>query len=245
MNDEMLVCQTETQAPLGPGPSPAPADASASQPGLMLPAPAIPGAPEPPRSVRRLPQRRRLHGRVARLPLQVRNQVNHALRDGAPYADVIGLLAAHGFTGFNRYDIIAWSKRGYRDWLEQQERFERSRANSERAVALLGDLREDGRFLTADLNESLLAAQLSELLQAIDEATVKRLLAERPEDYFRLAKAVASFTAARAQREQIQLQRLKYELEIRKIAERHARRLKPQEITPEMRARIEAAAKLL
>jgi hypothetical protein len=56
---------------------------------------------------------------------------------------------------------------------------------------------------------------------------------------------VTALAQARAQGQQIQLERLKYELEIRKIQERNARRLAPPEITPEIRARIEAAAKLL
>jgi len=189
--------------------------------------------------------RRRLRGRVARLPLPARNLVNQALRDGCAYVDVIALLAAHGFNDFKKRDLVAWTKRGYRQWLAEQERFELSRRRSDRATALLGSLREDGRCELADLNESILSAQLNELLEAIDETDLKQILAENPKEYFRLARAVTALAQARAQGQQTQLERLKYELEIRKIQERNARRLAPPEITPEIRARIEAAAKLL
>ncbi len=192
-----------------------------------------------------LPRRRRPRGRVARLPLQVRNLVNHALRDGAPYADILGLLAAHGFNNFHCRDIVSWAKLGYRDWLAEQQRFEQSRPRSQRAAAVLGSLREDGRSDSADLNESMLSSLFNDLLESFDEAALKELFAAKPEDFLRFAKTIAAFTIARSQREQVQLQRLKYELEIRKIQERHARRLKPQEITPEIQARIDAAAKLL
>jgi hypothetical protein len=189
--------------------------------------------------------RRRLRGKVARLPLQARNLVNQALRDGFAYAEVIGLLAAHGFNDFKKTDLLAWTKRGYRQWLAEQERFELSRDRSDRTAALLGSLREDGRSDLADLNESILSAQFNEFLDAIDESSLKQVFAESPQDYFRLAKAVTAFTMARAQRQQFELERLKYELEIRQIQEKNARRLAPPEITPEIRARIEAAAKLL
>ena len=188
--------------------------------------------------------RRRMCGKVARLPLLTRNLVNQALRDGASYAEVVALLAAHGFTDFKKTDICTWAKRGFRDWLAQQERFDHSRARSDRALALLGSLRDDGRSHLADLNESLLCDQLNGLLDGIDPSSFQQRLADKPEDYFRLARVVTALTLARAQRQQVELERLKYELQMRRIQERQARRAKPQVITPEIRAKIDAAAKL-
>jgi hypothetical protein len=228
MQTEILDCQTENQPQAEPLAQPLSAGAGSTP------------SPKPPPPF----ARRHLRGKVARLPLHTRNLVNQALRDGSTYANVIALLAAHGFRGFNKHDLIAWTKRGYRQWLAEQERFELGRQRSERTAALLGSLREDGRSDLADLNESIMSAQFNELLEAMDESRLKQFLAENPKDYFHLAKAVTTFATARAQRQQFELERLKYELEMRKIQEREARRRAPQGITPEIRAKIDAAAKL-
>ena len=227
MKTEIVDYQTENQ------PSPAQPETSNSQ---------LQTSSTPPAT--RAFHRRRPRGRVARLPLRTRNLVNQALRDGAKYADVIALLAAHGFNDFKPDDIVAWNKRGYPDWLREQERFEQSRAPSDRALALLGALREDGRSDLGDLNESLLCDQLNELLEAADSSQLKQLLSDKPEDYFRLARAVTALTLARAHRQQVELERLKYELQMRRIQERQARHAKPRQITQEIRDKIDAAARL-
>ena len=230
MNTEIVDCQIENQP--------------VAEPANHLPASADLVSPPIPARVAPQVTHRRLRGKVARLPLHARNLVNQALRDGVRYVDIIGLLAAHGFHGFKIYDIYTWTKRGYRLWLDQQERFEQSRPHSLRAAALLGSLRQDAASDLADLNESILSAQLNNLIETVDESNLKQLLADKPEDYFRLARAITAFADTRSRRQEVALERLKYELEIRKIQERHAKRVSPQQITPEIRARIDAAAKL-
>jgi hypothetical protein len=220
MNDENIqsnsVCSSESRRPADIGP-----------------------AASPP------PRRRREQGKVARLPLEMRNLVNHSLRDGARYAEVIALLTARGFAGFKRTHLMAWARNGYRHWLAQQERFDNSQKLSERALTFLGRLRADGRCELADLNDWLMAAQLNQVLQDMNGEDLKKLLADKPDEFFRIARTVVGHTGARALRQQAELERLKYELEIRKIEERERRRLEPKGVSREEMARIHAKLKMM
>jgi len=175
----------------------------------------------------------------------MRNLVNHSLRDGARYAEVIALLTAHGFVGFKRTHLMAWARNGYRHWLAQQERFDHSQKLSERALTYLGRLRADGRCELADLNEWLMAAQLNHVLQDMNGDDLKKLLADKPDEFFRIARTVVGHTGARALRQQAELERLKYELEMRKIEERERRRLEPKGVSREEMARIHAKLKMM
>ena len=194
---------------------------------------------------RRPRRRRRSNGKVARLPRDIRNMVNQSLCNGARYVEIIASLTAQGYPGFKPPHLSSWAYGGYRAWLADQEAFERGRLRSEATAALLGSLRADGRCELTDLNELRLASQLDRLLEAVDETSLKSMLAEKPEEYFRLTKAVTAHVAARAQRQQAELLRLKYELEMRKIAEKERRRLEPKGVTKEEMARIHAKLNLM
>ena len=203
-------------------------------------------APEPaalPAAPRRRPafSPRRPTGKVARLPLEIRNLVNFALRDGRPYTEIIALLAAHGFTGVTAGNLSTWAKGGYAKWLDAQERFESARALSPQAVALLGQLQPEGRSEVADLNESLLAFHFNALLDSVDASGVR----QDPQQFVSLARALTGYMAARAQRQRVELERLKYELDLRKIADQKEKNAKPRGLSPATIRQIEAAAKML
>jgi len=207
--------------------------------------PAVSSVESPPPVISPRPHRRRGNGKVARLPRDIRNMVNQSLRDGVRYVEIIASLTAQGYPGFRPPHLSNWTHGGYRPWLADQKAFEHSRQHSHATAALLGSLRADGRCELTDLNELRLASQLDRLLEAVDETSLKSMLAEKPEEYFRLTKAVTSHVMARAQRQQAELLRLKYELEMRKIAEKERRRLQPGGVTKEEMARIHAKLKLM
>jgi len=198
-----------------------------------------------------LPQPRRPHkrtrgnGKVARLAMPIRNMVNQSLRDGVRYVDIIATLKSHGYHNFQPAHLGNWVRAGYRTWLTAQETFERSRQTSEATAALLGSLRADGRCQITDLNELRLATQLDRLLDSVDETSLKTMLAEKPEEYFRLTKAVTAHVMARAQRQQAELLRFKYDLEMRKIEEAECRRRRRQGLTEEEVAEFKARIKLI
>ncbi|HWD19921.1 MAG TPA: hypothetical protein VHB20_11650 [Verrucomicrobiae bacterium] len=183
-------------------------------------------------------------GRVARLPLALRNLVNQSLRDGLRYSEIIAQLAARGRPGFKPWHITNWMRGGYRPWLALQERFEHAQAYSERTLALLGQMREDGHCDLAEVNDSLLAAQLHELLEAVQPSALKTFLAEKPEFYFQLAKALNTFGAVRAQKSRAQFERLRYELELRKMEQEKQRPAKSG-ISRETLRQIEEGIKMM
>jgi hypothetical protein len=157
------------------------------------------------------PPSRRETGKVARLPVEIRNLVNQALRGGQRYEEIIAELQAHGFPHLTRWNIARWRRGGYAHWLRDQETFERLHQLPTEGNALLGQLDPTGASPTADLAEALLATQLNQMLLAFDDAT----RADRPEDYFRLCRAVTAFMTARALRQRANLERAKYQREIR------------------------------
>ena len=153
---------------------------------------------------------RRGRGKVAQLPHAVRNVVNQSLRDGAPYAQIMGELEGMGFGGITKWNLIQWRKRGYMRWLEGQEEFERSHAMSAEAEALLGQLQPGGKLERADLGEAVLGSQLEGLLESFKAE-------ERgSEEYLRLVRAFTGFMLARAQRQRVELERTRQEMELRK-----------------------------
>lgn len=86
-------------------------------------------------------------GKIARLPLRIREELNQRLQDGEPgrklvtwlnsLPDVRAILAADfGGRPIRPQNLSEWRQGGYRDWLEQRET-EAALASIEREVAAL------------------------------------------------------------------------------------------------------------
>jgi|GEM_PF-5075457 len=204
VNEKLLDGPPENSAPFPPQPSPLPCpDAPAlSAPLVPTPSPASPST-VPRRSV----------GKIARLPLPIRNLVCDALRQGRRYREIIGLLDAQGFPGITEHNISRWARGGYRHWLLLQERFDISRPLSDRLQALLGQVQPDNHSTLSAINESILLAYFHELLLAFDAPG----LPEKSDDFLRLSKAFSAYLGARAQGQRAELDRLSYQLELRKL----------------------------
>jgi len=151
-------------------------------------------------------------GKVARLPVDVRNVVNQGMRDGKPQIEIIAELEGLGFSGFFKSNLSQWRKGGYARWLEAQEAFERAHALSAEGEALLGQLQPGGKSERADLGEAMLGSQLEELLESFPAEDRKA----QTEEYLRVARAFTGFMLARAQRQRVELERMRQELELRK-----------------------------
>src|SRR5882757_1554454 len=72
------------------------------------------------------------HGKIARLPLELREQLNQRLRNGEcgrhlvawlnELPEVQAVLAAHfGGRAINEPNLTAWRQNGYREWLMECE----------------------------------------------------------------------------------------------------------------------------
>ena len=73
----------------------------------------------------KLERQRRRTGTIARLPREVRDQVNEMLDDGCPYDRIIEWLAAKGHPGIEDGHISEWKRGGFQDWLEFDARLKR------------------------------------------------------------------------------------------------------------------------
>jgi len=128
-------------------------------------------------------------GKIARLPLEIREEVNEMLRSGYKYNDIRDKLDQLGHPGMNASNISAWKHGGYVDWLREQQR-------QEQALALPFALERCTRHVQLDrLQQNALTigiGQLSEVLAGFDIDRARELLNERPE---LLPKFLASLTA--------------------------------------------------
>ena len=70
------------------------------------------------------------NGKIARLPRPIRDQINHWLADGFSYPDIIKRLGDHG-KGLKPDHLCEWKKRGYKDWLAEQDKTARETAERE------------------------------------------------------------------------------------------------------------------
>ena len=66
-----------------------------------------------------MPNPARRCGKIARLPLEIRQQINSMLSDGIPYPAIAKRIAATGHA-LNNMNISRWFSGGYQDWLKQQ-----------------------------------------------------------------------------------------------------------------------------
>src|SRR5438094_10092206 len=78
------------------------------------------GPPPQPKPLRRT---RRRTGDVARLPFELRTQINTMIRAGVPYAEILQKLGAP-LAHLDPGQISRWKTGGYEDWLKEQARLD-------------------------------------------------------------------------------------------------------------------------
>jgi hypothetical protein len=111
-------------------------------------------------------------GKIARLPLEVREEINEMLRSGYKYTAIRDKLDQLGHPGMNASNISAWKHGGYVDWLREKQR-------QEQALALPLALERCTRHAQLDrLQQNALIVgigQLSEVLVGFDIARARQI----------------------------------------------------------------------
>lgn len=141
-------------------------------------------------------------GKIARLPKDLRDAVNLALRDGATAAAVRKLIEdakAHGATNGDGSEIeppddqnvTNWRQGGFQDWLNEQQRLEDMRFKNELALEIVK--RNEGSKIS-EATLLLASSQLYEVLTEFDLAGLKDKLAENPEGYTDVVNALAKLS---------------------------------------------------
>jgi len=164
---------------------------------LITPDSAAPPAPDsnvpsdgtPPGPYPAIPRRRR-KGKIASLPLPIRDQINHLIQDGVPYQLIIDKLEAPGAPPLpcviTENNLSDWKDGGYLDWLDDQFWRDEMRARHETFSGLFNgadpiQLPEGGLQLAA--------IGLCELLRDLSTSAVAGK--PDPEKYVRAANSLA------------------------------------------------------
>jgi Lhr-like helicase len=141
-------------------------------------------------------------GKIARLPKEIRDVVNHMLRDGSPASAIIKRLEALKLKGATAADglpieiptdmnLSNWKEGGYQDWLREQERLEEMRLKREMALELVRQ-NEGSKIHEAAIQ--LASSQLYEVISEYDLGSLKGLLQEKPENFANLVNSLAKLS---------------------------------------------------
>jgi hypothetical protein len=132
------------------------------------------------------PHRKR-HGKIAKLPRQVRLKINRMLDDGHPHAEIIAALGEHG-KGINKYNLINWEKGGYQEWLKDLPWLEQLQSRLDFAHDVMADP-DSPKVREASL--VIAVKQMYELITTFEPASFKEKLAEEPATYSRVINSLA------------------------------------------------------
>src|SRR5215469_6602336 len=117
------------------------------------------------------------NGKIARLPYDIREELNRRLRDGKSGPALLkwlnddpecGDVLDEEFDGrpITKQNLSEWKQGGYKEWVRQQESRERVQVLMEKAVGLEQDA---GGMAIADRLGTLLAAELAVAMEQLDE----------------------------------------------------------------------------
>ncbi len=121
------------------------------------------------------------HGKIARLPRRVRDELNRRLDDGVPGKKLVAWLNSlpdvrdvleveFQSQPINEQNVSAWKNGGYQDWQQAQAAGDLARGLSERAEAID---HEAGEASMADHASSLVALLLARMVAAVTDKSLR------------------------------------------------------------------------
>lgn len=181
-------------------------------------------------------------GKIARLPRDLREQINEQIRDGKTARQIIDHAARAGHPGLTDQNLTNWRQGGYQAWLDNQRRIEEMRVRADLAVDLAAQLKE-ANLDFADANELLVASQINDVLSDFNPEHLKALLQESPKQFFNLVQSVTSQSNEKTKREKLELDFQKYKDQVERshreaTAELDKLRDPNRELTPDENALI-------
>lgn len=138
-----------------------------------------------------IPSRRRT-GKIARLPHEHRELINHMLRDGAPYPKIIQKLADHGYK-LDKHNLSRWYGGGHQDWVEEQAWLEEMRVRLDFAREVVN---QPNANLLDEASLRIAVTQMYNLLLAFDPLSLKNQLATQPTAYSRILGSLCKLTSS-------------------------------------------------
>jgi len=188
------------------------------------------------------PARRR--GKIAHLPKEIRDEVNHMIENNARSSAIISFLAGKGYPGINKVNITHWvqgdgaGSSGYQDWQREQRALAELRAQEEFALELV---KENQAHSLHDASRLLAVGQLAQIFSEVDVRSLADSLPEKPQNYVRLLNALGRLSRDGRDYEQHRLR-----LALRQKEFDEAMSLSPKGgLTPEMLENIQETLNLV
>ncbi|HWX18686.1 MAG TPA: hypothetical protein VN578_02155 [Candidatus Binatia bacterium] len=131
----------------------------------------------------------RRNGKIARLPKETRDMLNHMLDDGLPYRVIIDELGDAG-EGLNTQNITNWVKGGYQDYLKHQDAIDRAKAQVELAIDLLREIGDTDIAHVRRACNYVAALQLLEAMREHGDDALKNMFQATPAKYLQVVHAL-------------------------------------------------------
>jgi len=217
MNIEQLVDKTESPAPTSHQPAPdAPTVPAAAASTVPTPAPPAPGSDA---DLRENPNRPRSD--IARLPVGVREMINHSLREGVSYRQIIARITAltSKFHNITPDKLSAWYYSGYADWLRQKTQLENTLQQGTAIMERMLRIKAETGASLPDLLQSLLGSLVQKILQDFDPAALSALLADKPAEFFSLVACLNNHIAACSRHQHAEIARVRCQIDLAQTAQ--------------------------
>ena len=164
-------------------------------------------------------------GKIGRLPLAIRDEVNRRLRENVPGPKIIAWLHTlpEVLTVLDEYfreepispqNLSEWRQGGYQEWLARLEQVERTKELAAYGYQL-GKQNSGG---AAEGVAAITGGQFLEIFESLDVEKQKTLLEEKPGSFPELVAAFAKFESAQAKKEVVRQNRKKLEQNDEKLA---------------------------
>ncbi len=131
----------------------------------------------------------RRNGKIARLPKETRDMLNHMLDDGLPYRVIIDELGEAG-EGLNTQNITNWVQGGYQDYLKHQDTIDRAKAQVELAIDLLKEIGDTDIAQVRRACNYVAALQLLQAMRDHGDDILGKMLRDKPAKYLNVVHAL-------------------------------------------------------
>lgn len=156
-------------------------------------------------------------GKIARLPDEIRDQLNERLLDGQAGSQILPwlngltevkdrMVELFGGAEVNDANLSNWRSGGYQDWLDQKRESDEVKDLSSYLVKIA----EDGKDIFAGAS-SVAAGKLYKIISQFDVETVKVLLAEKPGSLNAFLSSLANLQSTDLAKERLEHDRKKLE----------------------------------
>jgi hypothetical protein len=173
------------------------------------------------------------NGKIARLPVQLRDRINTMIRDCVPYKTIIKTLGRR-VRHINERNFTNWKNNGHKHWLKEQEQIDLMQKASNLAFAAATS---NKAMVVHQASLHLVATQLKEALTDLNTQSIREALQGDPENFTRIVNALARLSEGglRFERYHAELADKKAELA------KHIAAGKKNGFTPEVIAKMEHA----